>query len=209
MIVDLSELSTNQVYFHLTQSVIPRPVAWVLSLNDASPNEADSFNLAPFSYFTPISSNPPLLMISVGKKPEGDFKDTRVNIETRRQFVVHIAHRELAGKMTESSRTLPAGVSELDYVKMETVPFDDFPVPRLKDCRVAMACELYEVQEIGNAPQALIFGEIKKLYLDDQVISENDRGRQKIHADRIDPIGRLGTDEYTTFGEILTIPRPK
>ena len=79
MEIDLDSLSANGVYHTLTRTVIPRPVAWVLS-----ENAGGDYNLAPFSYFNAICSDPPLIMISVGKKPDGSSKDTRVNITARR-----------------------------------------------------------------------------------------------------------------------------
>jgi flavin reductase (DIM6/NTAB) family NADH-FMN oxidoreductase RutF len=203
MFIDFATLSTNQVYHLMTQTLIPRPVAWVLS-----ENRDQSYNVAPFSYFTAVSSNPPLIMISVGKKPDGSFKDTRVNIEERQRFVIHICHRELAGAMTETSRTLPYGDSELTRAGLDIQPFGDFPLPRLKECRVAYACSLHQIMEIGATPQTLIFGQVEGLYVDDQIVSEAESGRLTVHADRVDPVGRLGADEYASFGEILRIPRP-
>ena len=79
---DLSELSPNRVYYTMIQTLVPRPIAWVLT-----DNGNDSFNLAPFSYFNGVASDPPLLMISVGKKPDGTLKDTRTNIIERNEFV--------------------------------------------------------------------------------------------------------------------------
>ncbi|WP_101758363.1 flavin reductase family protein [Oceanicoccus sp. KOV_DT_Chl] len=203
MHLDLDELSPNRVYYTLIQTLIPRPIAWVLS-----DNGNDSFNLAPFSYFSGVASDPPLLMISVGKKPDGSLKDTRVNIIERSEFVVHIAHREMAPLVTESSRVLPAGESEQERLALETVAFGDFRLPRLKDCRVAMACERYRVEDITGT-QAMILGQVKAIYIDDAVITEDDQGRAKIHADKIDPITRLGGDEYGLFGDIISVPRPK
>ena len=75
MNLDFSQFNANQRYHLMTQTLIPRPIAWVLT-----DSGNDSLNLAPFSYFTPVSSNPALLMISVGLKPNGDKKDTLVNI---------------------------------------------------------------------------------------------------------------------------------
>ena len=72
-----------------------------------------------------------------------------------------------------------------------------------------MACRVYEVQEIGLNRQALIFGEVQRLYLDDAAAGQDARGRLKVDAGVLDPIGRLGANEYTTFGEIINIPRPK
>ena len=114
MILDLSELKPAQVYFHMIQTLIPRPIAWVLS-----EIEQDKYNLAPFSYFNAVCSDPPLIMLSVGKKPDGSFKDTRVNIEQRKDFVVHIAHREVLDELNQSSATLAADISELDQLGLD------------------------------------------------------------------------------------------
>jgi len=204
MYIKLAELPPPDIYQTMTQVIIPRPVAWVLSDNGAG-----GYNLAPYSYFNAVSSVPPLIFISAGRKPGGDFKDTRVNIEERKYFVVHIAHRELAEPMTETSRTLPQGESELERVNLAVTEFEGFPLPRLSDCRDALACELSEIKEVESVPQSLIFGEIHTIYVDDAMLGEDVKGRRKIHADRIDPIGRLGASEYVTFGKILNIPRPK
>lgn len=204
MYIELENQSPDQIYFSMTQTVIPRPIAWVLSDNGDG-----GYNLAPFSYFNAVCSDPPLILLSVGKKRDGSFKDTRVNIEERSHFVVHIAHRELAAPLTETSRTLPHGQSELELVGLRLTEFEGFPLPRLAVCRVALACERYQIQEVGPLPQSLIFGRVRSIYLDEGVVSEDGQGRLKIHADQIDPIGRLGSSEYVTFGEILRIPRPK
>ena len=203
MLLDLTDMSPGRVYFTMIQTLIPRPVAWVLS-----DNGNDSFNLAPFSYFNGVASDPPMIMLSIGRKPEGEIKDTRRNIIERNEFVVHIAHREQAPLVTETSRVLPAGESELANVELELTAFGDFRLPRIADCRVAMACERYRVEDI-TPTQALILATVKAIYVDDSVTTEDDKGRTKIHADRIDPITRLGGDEYGLFGGIINVPRPK
>lgn len=204
MIIDFADLPAAQIYHTMTQTLIPRPVAWVLTENPGG-----DYNLAPYSFFTAVGGQPPLILISVGKKPTGETKDTRANIEAQKRFVVHIAHRELAQAMTETSRTLPHGHSELDNVDLALATFDGFDLPRLAECRIAMACELYEIKEIGPNPQTLIFGEIKQVYVADEVTGKDSKGRLKIEADKVDPVGRLGGSEYVTFGEKLVVPRPE
>lgn len=203
MLIDLSALSPSRVYFTLIQTLIPRPVAWVLSDNGDA-----SFNLAPFSYFNGVCSDPPLIMLSIGRKPDGQLKDTRRNIFERKQFVVHIAHRELAAEVTESSRVLPFGESEQQRLGLETVPFGDFSVPRLAACRVAYACERYQILEVGNEPQALILGLVKAVYIDDAIAREDSKGRLSVDAKALDPIARLGGDDYSMLGDTFTIKRP-
>lgn len=204
MIVDLADLSPGDTYFAMTQAIIPRPIAWVLSENPAG-----DYNLAPFSYFNAVCSDPPLVMLSLGKKPDGTPKDTRINIEARHDFVIHLPHRELLQPMNQSSATLPAGESEVDRLGLELCEFPGSRLPRLAQSRLAMACELYQVQELGPVPQALIFGRLTYLYIDDAVGGEDDKGRLKIHADRLDPLGRLGAREYFVGSEVITLPRPR
>lgn len=203
MYIDFSELSKNQIYFTMGQTLIPRPIAWVLSENA----EGDH-NLAPFSYFNAVSSDPPLIMISVGKKPDGSHKDTRVNIEQRDDFVVHIAHLGLLDPLNQSSATLPAEVSEVEQVGLSTTAFKGSRLPRLSASRIAFGCENYQIQEIGGTPQSLILGRVKGVYVDDLVSERDAKGRLKVHAERVDPIGRLGAGEYVSFGEIHRRTRP-
>ena len=204
MILDLSVLKPAQVYFHMIQTLIPRPIAWVLS-----EIEQDRYNLAPFSYFNAVCSNPPLIMLSVGKKPDGSFKDTRVNIEQRKDFVVHIAHREVLQDLNQSSATLDANISELDLLGIETTRFEGSRLPRIKACKLAYACECYEIHELGSTPQSIIYGKVNRIYIDDDITSINEKGRLKVHADKLEPIARLGADEYMSFGEIISLARPK
>jgi flavin reductase (DIM6/NTAB) family NADH-FMN oxidoreductase RutF len=203
MDIDLNELSPGQIYATMTQALIPRPIAWVLS-----ENENGSYNLAPFSYFTGISSRPPLLMLSIGKKPDGAPKDTLANIEARSDFVVHIAHREQMESLNDSSAVYPAGVSEVDELGLDLVELKGSRLPRVADCRLAMACELDNIVEMGEVPQALIFGRIKSIYVDDAVGETDAKGRYKINADKLDPLGRLGAGEYTGFGEVMPLASP-
>jgi flavin reductase (DIM6/NTAB) family NADH-FMN oxidoreductase RutF len=188
----------------MIQTLVPRPIAWVLS-----EIEQDRYNLAPFSYFNAVCSDPPLIMLSVGKKPDGSFKDTRVNIEQRRDFVVHIAHRDMLQDLNQSSATLDADVSELDQLGIETTAFEGSRLPRIEACRIACACECYDIHELGSTPQSIIYGRVRHLYIDDGITSVNEKGRLKVHADKLEPVARLGADEYMSFGEIIGLARPK
>ncbi|MCH8497174.1 MAG: flavin reductase family protein [Marinobacter sp.] len=203
MLIDFADLSASQVYHAMTQTLIPRPIAWVLSENPGG-----NLNLAPFSYFTAVSSEPPLVMLSIGSKPDGDLKDTRRNLMEGRPFVIHIAPSDLAAELTETSRTLPMGESELERAGLSLAPFEGSAIPRLAGCPIAMACALYEVQEIGPKRQGLIFAEVKRLYLSDAV-ARMENGRLLVAADKVDPLARLGGEEYASLGSVVRVPRPR
>lgn len=204
MIIDLTKMSQNQVYHTMTQVIVPRPIAWVLS-----EHENEKLNLAPFSFFNAVCSNPPVVMLSIGRKPDGSDKDTFRNIVERKQFVIHLAHSDLAPQVTKTAKVLAGGESELDLVGMDVVSFDGFKLPRLKDARIALGCDLYKLDAIGDSGQNLVFGRLMRIWVDDQVVGADSRGRTKINANALDPLGRLGGDEYVTSGEILSVPRER
>lgn len=206
MIVNFSDYAASQRYHLMTQTIIPRPIAWALT----SSNEV--INLAPFSYFTAVSSEPALLMLSVGKKTNGDFKDTLVNVLKNKKMVIHIACEQQADLVTQTAATLPQTESELESINeclLTTVPFEGFELPRLAQCDIAYGCELYETKEIGNTPQTLIFVEIKQLYLNPNVVQVSEDNRIKVLADGVKPLARLGANEYSGISAPFKKQRPK
>lgn len=201
MHIDMSTLKPVQAYALMTQTVIPRPVAWILTQNDDQ-----SYNLAPFSYFNGLASDPPMIMISFGLAPNGSLKDTRANIEARREFIVHIAHREMATAMTKSSATMPRNESEVDMLNLDLADMPGSELPRLADCRIAYACEYDSIHMIKD--QAIVFATLKHLYAADSVVGEDAKGRVCINAVDVDPVGRLGGGEYFGAGELIYVERP-
>ncbi|WFB46851.1 MULTISPECIES: flavin reductase family protein [Vibrio] len=203
MNIDASTLAPTQIYHLMTQTVIPRPIAWVLTES----GETD-YNLAPFSYFTPVSSNPPLLMFSVGKKPTGEIKDTTRNVLETGRMVVHIANADLAEQVTQTSATLPHGESEVALAALELIDFEGFELPRIKDCPIAFGCKLFEVKEIGETPQSLIFAQIEDIYIAPEVIGDNQE-RLVVDALKVNPLSRLGGSQYANLDQTFTVARPK
>ncbi len=201
MHIDMSTLKPVQAYALMTQTVIPRPVAWILTQNID-----DSYNLAPFSYFNGLASDPPMIMISFGLAPDGSLKDTRANIETRKDFIVHIAHREMATAMTKSSATMPPNESEVDMLNLPLAEMPGSTLPRLADCRIAYACEFDSIHMIKD--QAIVFATLKHLYAADEVVGKDAKGRVCINAVDVDPLGRLGGGEYFGAGELIYVERP-
>ena len=201
MHVDMSSLSAIEAYATMTQTIVPRPVAWILTGNDTG-----DYNLAPYSYFNGVSSSPPMVMFSSGTKPDGSTKDTRYNLEQRGECIIHIAHRELAATMTASSATLARDNSEVSELGLSLGEMPGSNLPRLADCRVAYAASLRDTKMIGY--QWLGFLELTSLHLDESVVGADAKGRLKVMADKLDPIGRLGGGEYQLAGDIINIDRP-
>ncbi len=204
MLINLSELQTPNVYFTMTQTVLPRPIAWVLS-----ENQDGSLNLAPFSYFNAVCSDPPLVMISVGLQDDGTFKDTLRNALERPELVIHIASCEQLADLNLSSATLPPGVSEIKEGNLELTGVDQFRLPRLTGCKVAFMSHVHKIEQIGtHNQQHLIFAEIDSVYVSDECVQHDHKNRLSILADQIQPLSRLGANAYASFGEVITANRP-
>lgn len=216
MHIDFSELKPSERYHTMVQSIIPRPIAWVLSESTLQSKDGiesiSKLNLAPYSFFTGICSDPPLLVLSAGKKAEGNErsleKDTRRNIRENKHFVVHIASTHSLDALNKSAATLDHAVSEIDTLGLETCKFEGFPLPRLIQAPIALGCTLYQLDEIGNTQQAVIYGEIKHMYVDDNIVSEHP-SRLIINPELLDPLARLGGNAYSGIGPQLVAERPK
>lgn len=202
MIFDCKNTDPDKLYHLLVQTVIPRPIAWVLSDNGNG-----SYNLAPFSFFNAITSNPPIIMISAGWKDETTKKDTWINIEERKHFVVHIPSESEVHDVSGSSAPMPFGVSEATTLKMGMEKMEGWTLPRLIKPKVAFYCHKHKIIEVGNDPQALILGEIKHIWIDDAIFTDSD-GRWSIDYMGLNPIARLGGPTYSVLGKIFTINRP-
>ena len=204
MQIKMEGLSESKTYFTMTQTIMPRPIAWVLS-----ENEDASLNLAPFSYFNAVCTDPPMVMVSINQQDDGSEKDTLRNIRERSQFVIHIASSDQLDALNQSSATLPPGESEVTASGLSTTAFgDDYCMPRLSDCKIALLCERDQIQAIGNKGQKLLFAVVKEIYLADDCGEISEKGRLKVYADKVQPLSRLGAGEYASFGEILNAARP-
>ncbi len=203
MIVNFDNISSSSGYHLLTQTIIPRPIAWILSENDDK-----TLNLAPFSFFNAVCSDPPLLMVSIGKKPHGEIKDTRRNMLSGRDFVVHIANLKEAQALSHSAATLDYGDSELAIDDLPLADFDGCSISRLAGAPIAYHCKFYDSHLIGPDEQAIMYAEVIQLYVDDNVVNKVD-DRIVIDPDRVNPLSRLGGANYGALDKSFSLVRPK
>ncbi|NRA65494.1 MAG: flavin reductase family protein [Pseudobacteriovorax sp.] len=199
MIFDMKDFSGSQRYHLMTQSLIPRPIAWVLTSS-----QDKSWNLAPFSYFTAISSEPPLLMISCGTKAaDGDIKDTTRNLRANGRASVMIASSDMINKVQTTADPLAHGVSEVEHAGLNLKSVEGLEFPIVEGVSVAFACSLYEEKLINK--QSLLFLEVSSLWVADKVASQDPKGRTVIDPKGIDPLCRLGAG---WFGELGSVSKP-
>jgi flavin reductase (DIM6/NTAB) family NADH-FMN oxidoreductase RutF len=189
-----STLDAERTYRLLTGIVVPRPVAWVSTLSVGG-----VVNLAPFSAFTFVSPKPPMLAISIGRKA-GAYKDTARNILQSEEYVVHIADNALMSAVHESSIEFPPDVSEVEQLKLATLPSEQVAPPRIAAAPVAMECRFRQCLEFGETRSRLIVGEVLLFHIRDGLF---DNG--KIDTEALDPIARIAGPRYAHLGEIVTM----
>lgn len=180
MHIDPAQHSNMDNYKLLTNLVVPRPIAWVSSL---SPDGV--VNLAPFSFFNAIGSEPLYIMFSVSKNDAGEPKDTARNISANGEFVVNLVTEELFDAMNLSAADFPAESSELDAAHLHTAPSMKIKVPRVAEAKASMECRLFSEQQIGS--NTLIIGEVVMFHVHDDLIDE------RLHIHNFAPIGRMGS----------------
>ena len=199
MLINFSDQDSKSIFSAMSQTIIPRPIAWVLSDNGDK-----SLNLAPFSFFNGVSSSPPLVSLSVGQKSDGSLKDTRRNIEQRNYFILHIPHIDQANLVTQSAKELPHGDSEIKELRLATIDVENFPLPRIRDCLDAFMCIREKIIDIEGANQALILGRVLSLFIDDN-ICQNDGGKTIIDVKKFNPLARIGGNDYAGVLVVLNM----
>jgi flavin reductase (DIM6/NTAB) family NADH-FMN oxidoreductase RutF len=204
MIVDPAKLSRKERYKLLTGTVVPRPIAWVSSMDPAG-----NLNLAPFSYFNAVSATPMVLMFSAGIHSDGRKKDTWHNVERVGEFVINLTNEETAEQMNRSATVLPAGESEFVWAGVTPAPSQTIRVPRVAEAPVSFECRLREIVVISEEPGggAAIFGEVQCIHIRDEIYQDG-----YVLLEPYKPIGRLAGPQYTRVNdlfEMFRLPPPE
>ncbi len=210
MLVELAGLSTTAVYHLMTQVIVPRPIAWVVSDNGSGP-EAARWNLAPFSYFNAVASDPPTVMFSVSPSRRGDgrsaAKDTLENVMLRPEHTIAIAARAQVDAVEASSSDVPPGTSEFPLAGIEPVAWD-WPVPRPAGAPVALGCTVDRIVTIADGPQRVVLSRVERIWVDDAACGHDPKGRLQVDPTLLDPLLRLGAGQYGRLGAPLRPAAP-
>lgn len=187
---------------------MPRPIAWVSTIS-----KDGVLNLAPFSFFNVVSSDPAILVFSPGFKlvmQDGKKvtvkKDTLKNIQETGEFVVNVVTYALAEKMNLTSGEFESHVNEFEKAGVTAAPSHMVQPPRVAESPISMECSLYQLIEFGQSPGAgnLVMGEIKCMHIDDAVLKDG-----RLESDALDLVGRLGGSFYTTTRDSFSLKRPQ
>jgi len=183
--------------------VVPRPIAWVSSIH---PNGA--VNLAPFSFFNALASDPPMVMISfTGYHEHGGEKDSLFNIKTSGEFVVNMVPLSLKEAMNTTTAPVAHEVDELKLAGLKTEDSVLVKPPRVMEAPIHMECEFFQEIKLPctleNSINTTIIGKVLGIHIKDEVLTDG-----MIDLSKIKPLARLGYNQYTAVDNLFTMTRP-
>ena len=194
--VDPAALDAAEAYRLLVGIVVPRPIAWVTTrLEDGR------VNLAPFSCYTFVSSDPPMVAISIGRRPDGAPKDTTRNARRTGELVVNIVSEDLVEPMHRSSAEFAADMSEAEALGIALAPSATMATPRVAAAPIALECKLHDILSFGRRETNLVVGEVVRFRFADGLYRDG-----KVDGVALRPLARLGGPNYAKLGEIITMP---
>ena len=203
MEINPATLPYQSVYKILTGSVLPRPIGWISTIDlNGRPN------LAPFSFFNVVCSNPPtVLFCPTIRGTDGGIKDTLNNVRTTGEFVVNIVTEETLPAMNASSVEAPPDFNEFEYAGLNMMSSMFVKPPRVKESPVHFECKLREIIEINNEPGggSIVIGTIIHIHVEERVLL----GPDKINLRELKPIGRLMGGGFCRVNDLIELERPK
>lgn len=202
MELDVSKLSVRDAYRLLIETILPRPIGWVSTVSiKGQPN------LAPFSFFTGVCSNPPSLLFCPVNHPDGGEKDTLRNIRETGQFVVNVASEELAKAMNTTSGDYPPGVNEFTEAGLTMAPSRKVKASRVGESPVSLECELIQIVDVGPGGAGsghVVIGKVVHAHVRDDAYAEG-----SVLLEKLKPIARLGGPRYCPVREVFELERPR
>ncbi|MCZ2493527.1 flavin reductase family protein [Dellaglioa carnosa] len=199
-----NELSTKNQYKLMSGTLIPRPIAWVTSAN-----EAGLINLAPFSFFSVVSDKLPLMSISINRRKDGVMKHTAANIIKTKQAVVQLPTRELMEFVNQSAASFGSDESEVSELGLETVTSNLVSVPGIAGVKARFEVVLNQhvpIMDDGEIISDLFILEVVYFHIEDDIL---DQDKMYIDAKKLNPVARLAGPEYANIGEKYKLIRPK
>lgn len=197
---DMDKVATPIAYKLLAATVMPRPIAWVVSQDDAG-----QVNAAPYSFFNVMGSAPPTVALGMLADPARGVKDSARNILQTGEFVVCLVPERLAAAANLTAIDAPRGVNELVLAGLATTASVHIKPPRISDSPVAFECRTHTTVETGPN-QFVVIGQVIAVHIDDRFILDADRAH--IDTPALDLVARSYGSDYVRSHDTFQLHRP-
>lgn len=200
--IDPSTCSVSEVYKIIASTIIPRPIAFVSTVNLKGCG-----NLSPFSSFNLVGSKPATLLFSIVRRPDGSKKDTLRNIEETRQFVVNASSKWFAEKLVQTASLYPPEIDEMKAVGFTSVPSIKVKPPRVGEAAVSFECETLQLVETGDGAAGactIVIGKIVLVHMREEIANDLKNAWKYLK-----PVARLGGLTYAEIGDVFDMAIPE
>ena len=190
------------IYKLMVGSILPRPIAFVSTVDATG-----ILNLAPFSFFSAVCSNPPTILFCPGvRATTGTMKDTLSNVIATKEFVVNIVSEEIAGQMNQTAAEVPPEVDEFELSGLTPLPSEIVAPPRVAESPVQMECRLRQIITISDQPggASIVIGEVVRFHVREDMVDN-----YRVAPDKLNAIGRMGGPTYSRTRDHFDLERPK
>lgn len=189
---DLADLAPRAIYKLLIGTVVPRPIAWVTSVDPEG-----RVNAAPYSFFNCLSADPPILALGVENWPDMRFKDTALNIRMTEEFTVNIVSDALVEAMNVTATPFPTTVDELDQAGLTAAPGTHVKSPRIAEAPVALECRRHVGVAVGKSRE-IVLGRVLAIHIRSDLV---DPATHYVDQLGLDAVGRMGGHGYSRTRE--------
>lgn len=195
---DFRSLGPRERYKLLIGTVVPRPIAWITTVD---PN--GRVNAAPFSFFNVLTADPPILAVGIENHADMRMKDTAENIRLTEQFTVNIVDMKTVEAMDNTAIAFPPEVNEVEAAGLATRPGVSVISPWIAEAPVALECRRHMTLSLGRSRE-IVLGEVLHLHMRADLV--NDR----LHVDQagLDAVGRMGGHSYSSTRDLFDLVTP-
>lgn len=174
----------TDVHRLLTTLVAPRPIGWISTV------DADGVrNLAPYSYFNLVHTDPPVVMFAAEDGGDG-LKDTPSNAVETGAFVVNLVTEALGERMDRTAREAAAAENEFESAGLDETPAATVDAPRVAASAAHLECAVRDTKRIHES--TLVFGDVEYVHVDDDLLTDG-----TVDARKVDAVGRVGGPYFT------------
>jgi flavin reductase (DIM6/NTAB) family NADH-FMN oxidoreductase RutF len=197
-----ADYDTGQIYKLMVGLIVPRPVALVSTVD-----KDGVANLAPFSFFSGVGSNPPTVLFCPSLRSSGDHrKDTLRNVEQTGEFVINVVSATIGAAANETAADVPPEVDEFLLAGLTPIASEAVRPPRVAESPAQFECKLLQIVFTGEGSGAgvIVLGEIVRIHLRPE-LEHNFR----IDPAALDAVGRMAGNTWVSTRDRFELIRPK
>ena len=184
VVFDMTGAESIDRYKLISGLVVPRPIGWI-----GTRRENGTYNLAPFSFFNVVSTNPPVVLFSGGRHADRP-KDSVALAETTGEFTVNIVSEQVAEAMAVTAGTFGAEDDEFAIAGLTAAPATRIDAPLVAESPANLECRVRQIIDLGERSR-VVLGDVVAIHVEERVLDGT-----RIDHDALGAVGRMAGSSY-------------